>query len=75
MTIIVNGESPRRIIESTKPSSIMAGTVGKRIMPAMNCVKRENAVGARTTVGGMKTAIAGIMIATGTITITTGTDR
>lgn len=75
MTTIVNGESARRIIDSTKPSSIMAGTVAKRIMPAMNCVKRENAVGPRTTVGGMKTAIAGIMTATGTITITTATNR
>jgi hypothetical protein len=73
MTIIVKGESAERIIDSTKPSSIMAGTAGKRTMRAMNCVKRANAAGTRTTVGGMKTAAAGITTATGTITITTAT--
>ena len=74
MTITVKGESAERIIDSTKPSSIMAGTVGKRTMRAMNCVKRANAAGTRTTVGGMRTATAGIVTATGTITTTIATD-
>jgi len=45
MTIIVKSESARQIISSTKPSSIMAGTAGKRTMPGMNYVKRAKAAG------------------------------
>src|SRR6266576_2853166 len=40
MTIIVKSESARQIISSTKPSSIMAGTAGKRTMPGMNHAQR-----------------------------------
>jgi hypothetical protein len=68
--IVVSDESPRRIISSTKPPNITAGTAAKRNMLATNCMKHGNAAGMSGIAGGTKTATAGIPIAIGMTTIT-----
>ena len=64
---IASGALPRRITGCMKPSSITAGTAGKRIMHDMSCVKPASAAGTSAVAGGMKTAAAGTTIVTGTI--------